>query len=401
MGTPTRTPIRTPRRRAGRHAVALLVAGLTAAGCTSAAGSSSQATPTTDQGIASPPAPSARSSTDSGSRTSNRSRWLTSQIETWPTSDTHGANASLAWNAQLLASGQLIFASHACANNLPICKHGSPSLEVLDIRTHRTLATSPRYAMLAVGDSRLWATDTRGTSPELVALHPRRLTPAGAVKLPGPPTTAVSAAAVAGANLWAAAGTTLSEISTNPLHIARILAVGGQVTDMATSPNGKALWDVIGGPARPVEVQVRSGTTGAVEGTWKPPPGIVGLGGLTADNAGVWVAQHGGMTTVLTRLQAAPLRVTIRGGEPVNASGRAHFDLLGEPITALDADNILWTDISGQVLTCDTPTASATRSQTPLATLASTIGDLVATGSDLFVATPQGIELVRPPTACK
>ncbi len=231
---------------------------------------------------------------------------------------------------------------------------------------------------------------------QLVALDPRSLAPAGTVRLLGSSSSTVGAAAtVNGADVWAGAGTTLSEITATTLHVARTLAAGGQITDMASSPDGRSLWDVVSGAGGRDEVQLRNGATGSVAGTWKPA-GSLHLGGLTAENTGVWVAADGGTTTVLDRLQGPPIGATIRGGEPTTAGGQAHFDLVGQPIEALDGGTVLWTDTSGQALDCDTPTAGATRSKTLLAT----IGNLAATGPDLVVATPQGIDLVRPPTSC-
>ncbi|MHB8506080.1 MAG: hypothetical protein ACYDEN_10270 [Acidimicrobiales bacterium] len=297
-----------------------------------------------------------------------------------------------------MASGSLIFASRRCNNDVRACAPGSPRLEVVDARSHRVLATSQRYSMLAVGDRRLWAADLDASGPRLAALTLHSLTPVGSVRPPGA-SGVVRAAAVAGADVWAAAGTTLTEVTATSLHVARTLSVGGRITDITASPNGKALWDIVAasGPIRPPEVQLRDPATGAVRGTWRAPPGIARIQGLTADDAGTWVDQAGGMTTDLVRLQGPPLRVTIRGGEPANTGGQAHFDLVGQPITALDADNVLWTDISGQALACDSPTASTTRSETKLPT----IGNLTATGPDLIAATPKGIALVRPPAICR
>lgn len=327
------------------------------------------------------------------SRTAGRTRWATTQIASWPAP----TNRSLAWTAQLLASRQLVFASRTCANTVPACAHGAPGLEVVDTQSHQTLATSQRYSMLAVGDGRLWAANSEASGAHLVGLALPTLAPVGSVTLPGSSVSAVGAAAVTGAEVWAAASSTLSEISAKSLHVDRTLPAGGQITDLAASPNHRFLWDIvaISGPGQPGEVQLRNAATGAAEGTWEAPAGVR-LDGLTADDTGAWVTVGGGMSTVLERLQGPPLRVTVRGGEPTTIGGQAHFDLVGQPISALDGGNVLWTDISGQALACITPTASATRSETRLAT----IGSLAATGSNLIAATSAGIDLIRPPAIC-
>lgn len=103
------------------------------------------------------------------------------------------------------------------------------------------------------------------------------------------------------------------------------------------------------------------------------------------------------MTKAVVRLQGRPFRVTIHGGEPATRGGQAHFYLVGLSIAALDAGNVLWTDISGQAIACESPNASVVRSQTYIMM----IGNLVAIGSDLIAATPKGIDLVRPPAAAE
>lgn len=113
---------------------------------------------------------------------------------------------------------------------------------MLDAHSHRILATSQRHSMLAVGDSRLWAADNDAPGPSLTAFALQSLTPVGMVSLPGASGT-VRAAAVAGADVWVAAGRTLTEVAAGSLRVIRSLAVGGQIIDITTSPNGKVLWD--------------------------------------------------------------------------------------------------------------------------------------------------------------
>ncbi len=132
----------------------MAVGGLAAAGCGAAASSTAQSSPTS-KGSSAPSSASStnvRSAANSGSARAGYTHWPITEIAAWPKSDTQGSKSSLAWSAHLLVSGQLVFASHTCANAVPLCKHASPQLEVVDTNTHQTLAASQRYSILAVGD---------------------------------------------------------------------------------------------------------------------------------------------------------------------------------------------------------------------------------------------------------